>query len=184
MHFWKLKERQGNTLVKTAAENILWTPQAWSHWFWVWKGFLLSVVTVKEQRSLEISLKTHVLSSIFHCQQCSPYHCSTGSPQEIKCTRGEALPGWWGWPCGETLASTWQGTWACTWARTWAQPCAQWGQPGLFSQQDFMDHINPSPFSLSGPTAAAFPAKRRQSQQNYASRERVRSVLWSYRAKF
>lgn len=110
---------------------------------------------MKEQRSLEISLKICVLSNIFPCQQCSPHHYFTGSPQEIKCTRGEALPGWWEGPCGEALAST----------ATWAQPRAQQGQPGLFSQQDLMDHTNPSPFSLSGHTAAAFPAKRCQSQQ-------------------
>lgn len=68
--------------------------------FWVWKGFLLSVVTVsmEEQRSLEISLKTHVLSSIFLCQHCSSHHYFRGSLEELKCTRGEALPGWWGWP--------------------------------------------------------------------------------------
>lgn len=41
MHFWKLKERQGNTMVKTAAENILWTPQAWNHWFLSLERFLI-----------------------------------------------------------------------------------------------------------------------------------------------
>lgn len=87
---------------------------------------------MKEQRSLQISLRTHFLSSIFPCQHCS-HHYFTGSPQEIKCTRGSALPGWWEWPCG--------------------------GQPGLFCWQDLMDHTNPSPFSLSGPHSSSFSLK-------------------------
>lgn len=66
------------------------------------------------------------------CQHSSPHHYFTGSAQEIKSTRGEALPGWWGWPCGEALAST----------ATWAQPHAQLSQGSSLNSTSWTTQIH------------------------------------------
>lgn len=175
------KRKQFNTLMKTAAENIFVNKTGLKQLTFEFGKVphcqLWLFITVEDKRTLETSLKNVMFHPAYSPDNIAPVTViSQGLPQERKHTQGETA---WTGDSGPVYAGG-----APTSTASWVQPCrhseADQGISLSRTSRTTQIHLLSA---FMGLQQQFFPAKRRQSQQIYASTEKVKPVLWSYRAK-